>query len=90
MESKDLTIAELDARLLAAVPEGMVVIPMIRFDFEGWIALAYCLGIQSPIERQEWVMARFNELVTYIRDLRSDDTIVSSLRPDPSEAHNKV
>ena len=73
--NKDMTIADLEARLLAAVPEGMVIIPMVRFDFEGWLTLAYCLGIQSPIERQEWVMARFHEMVAYITNLRSDDAL---------------
>ena len=86
-ESQDrsaVTLAEIDARVAAAIPANFVVVPQIRFDFEGFFALAISLGMQDPVARQEWVLKELDRFVEYVSAISPGDRLISQLPPGTS------
>jgi hypothetical protein len=77
--NEKLDYAAMQQRLDEAVAKNLTIIPHVRFDFEGWDAVAYqILGLRDPLERQQWVLREFEHMVLYLSDLKAGDIAVST------------
>lgn len=69
--------------------KGLVVVPHIRFDGEGFYRFATELLGASPHAAAEWVADQFSRFIEQIDSLKPGDVLVSIETPKPSHKPNR-
>lgn len=83
-EEQAMRAQEAQARIDASIPQGILIVPHIRFDYEGYYSLAVNL-LHLPLEdAQAFVERQLQHLVEMVNSLKPGDTVISAL--PPSEA----
>ncbi len=70
---------DLEQQIQDSIKMGYVIIPHIRFDFDGMYTFARSRLNLSPKKSLNWVQSQFSLLREYITSLTPDDSIISPM-----------